>query len=207
MSDPPATELLRLWHAGDEAALQALVVGQLPWLQEQVTRRLGPLLQRREDAADLVQDAAIEVLTRGPRFVPADTGQLRALLSRLVENLLRDRLEYHQAGKRDLRREQPLPTDNVVVLDPAHRPVTRPSEAAGRNEMQAWVQLALELLAPDDRRMILLRQWRELPFAEIGRELGIQENTARMRFQAALQRLGDRLRGLRGGRIADEDIA
>ena len=195
----PTHELVRGWHRGDRAALLRLVEDNLPWIRELVSRRMGPALRRHDDSQDGVQDAVLEVLERGPRFVPKDRDQFRALLAQLVENLLRDRAEWLTAQKRDYRREQDWSNESVLVLDPAVRDATRPSEAAARAEDEAWVQLALELLPPADRRLVLMRQWQGLTFGDIGRELGIEENTARMRFQAALQRLGDKLRELRCG--------
>jgi RNA polymerase sigma factor (sigma-70 family) len=205
MTSGDATELLQRWHGGDARALHDLVAAHRGWLVTRIKRRLGPALQRREDVSDLVQEAALEALAKSPRFVPADLEQLRALLARLVENLLRDRLKLHHAHKRDLRKERPIPSDSVLLLDPTRRTVTRASEAASANEMQAWIQLALELLRPADRQIVLWRQWEERSFREIGAELGVPENTARMRFDAALQRLGARLRELMRGNVRADD--
>lgn len=197
----PIAELVRGWHRGDQASVQRLVEENLTWIRELVSRRLGPALRRRDDSSDAVQDALLEVLERGPRFVPSDRHQFRALIARLVENLLRDRAEWLTALKRDYRREQAWSNESVLVLDPGARDATRPSEAAARAEDEAWVHLALELVAPADRRLVLMRQWQGLAFGAIGAELGIDENTARMRFQAALRRLGDKLREVRRGRV------
>src|SRR5262245_61257956 len=48
---------------------------------------------------------------------------------------------------------------------------------------------ALEDLSPEDREMVLWRYFERRPFAEIGRRLGLKENTARMRIERALDRL------------------
>jgi len=40
---------------------------------------------------------------------------------------------------------------------------------------------SVELLEPDDRRLIWLRHWLELPYEEIGAELGLAPDAARMR--------------------------
>jgi RNA polymerase sigma factor (sigma-70 family) len=201
VTEASTTELWQRCHGGESAAISELVAAHLDWLTAHVRRRLGAMLTGRDDVCDLVQDAAVAVLARGPRFLPANARQLRALLGRMVENLVRDRLEWHQAEKRDVRRERAVPRDSVLILDPTARSVTRPSEAAAENEMQAWVQLALELIGAADRRIVLMRQWEEMSFHAIGAALGIPENTARMRFQAALNRLGARLRELMQGRV------
>lgn len=194
--------LLMRWHGGDRAALADLVEQNLPWIRAQVERRLGPLLRSVQDPQDYVHDAVVEVLSDGPRFLLADGTQLRWLLARMVENLLRDRVEFHQAHKRDVRRQEALQSQSALALDPSLASATRPSEAAARNEMQAWIQLGLQMLAPVDRRVVLLRLYEDLPFAEVGEALGLNANAARMRFERALQKLADRIRELQAGRLA-----
>ena len=54
-----------------------------------------------------------------------------------------------------------------------------------------------------DREVILLREWENHSFAEIGGQLGITEDAARMRFHRALARLAEKIQLLRGGRIEE----
>jgi RNA polymerase sigma-70 factor (ECF subfamily) len=196
-------ELLRLWHGGDEKALDSLLQRELPWVRDQVHRRLGPLLRRRGETQDFVQDAMVEVLRYGPRFVLSDSGQLRALIARIVENVLRDEHERQTAKKRDVGREQPLPSDSVIDLDAGARAATTPSQAAAGNEWQSLIRLALEFLAPQDREILLLRQWQELPFETIAMRLSISPKAAHMRFTRALPRLVATVKRLKDGRLAD----
>jgi RNA polymerase sigma-70 factor (ECF subfamily) len=194
--------LLRRWHEGDRVALERLVERELPWIRNYVNARIGELLRARGEADDYVQEAMVDVLRYGPRFVTDDPEAFRRLLARIVENTLRDMADWHGAERRALRRERQVPADSVLHLDRPDETVTRPSQNAAKSEQQAWVALALELLDPDDRKVILLRQWEELSFAEIAGRLGIQEDAARMRFQRALPRLGRKLEALRSGGAA-----
>jgi RNA polymerase sigma-70 factor (ECF subfamily) len=192
-------ELLQRWHAGDRAAIEQLVARDLPWIQSYVHARLGGVLRQRGETMDYVQDAVIRVLAYTPRFVTDDRARFRALLARIVENHLRDAHEHHMAACRSPARERPLASDSLLDLDRPERTVTRPSEHAERGDEEAWVRLALELLAPEDRRILLLRQWHELEFAAIGERLGLSEDAARMRFQRALPKLAKKLDQLRAG--------
>ncbi|MHC4854118.1 MAG: sigma-70 family RNA polymerase sigma factor, partial [Planctomycetota bacterium] len=79
--------------------------------------------------------------------------------------------------------------------------VTRPSQNFQRKEGAAWVRIGLDLLEPAQREIIVLRQWEGLSFQEIGERLGITENTARMRFQRAVQRLAQIVRKARSGDV------
>ncbi|MCB9917364.1 MAG: sigma-70 family RNA polymerase sigma factor [Planctomycetes bacterium] len=195
-------ELLQRWNDGDNTALGELLTATLPWLRAHVSRRLGGLLRRVGDTQDYVHDAALDALRSGPKFVVEDEACFRALLSRIVENTLRDRIKWHGAQKRDLKRQERLATGSAIVLDPSLRSVTRPSEAAQTNETRAWMALALELLDPDDRRVLVLRAIDELPFKEVAARMNTTVSTAQMRFARALPKLRDKIVELQDGRAA-----
>jgi RNA polymerase sigma-70 factor (ECF subfamily) len=199
-------ELLLRWHDGDQAALLELVQQDAEWIAARVRRRMGPLLRRRAETQDIVQNTLLQVLHDGPRFVLSDRDQLRKLLACMVENVLRVEANHQQAQKRDVRREAAPPAaapgaaQSVLSLDPP-ADATRPSEAAGRAEQRDWVRLALELLEPEDRNVVLWREYHELPFAEIAQRLGVAEDAARMRYNRALPKLAKQLMRLRAGQL------
>jgi len=199
-------DLLRRWHEGDQNALGELVAMDAQWIQEHVHRRLGPLLRRRADTQDIVQHTLVEVLKTGPRFVVDDRDHLRALLARMVENALRYHARHDQQQKRDVRREVPAEvpgaSQSVLYLQPtANGP--GPATQAAAAETRDWLRLALELLEPDDRDVIVWREYDELPFAEIAARQGIPEVNARMRFQRALPKLGKKLQQLQQGQLGE----
>jgi RNA polymerase sigma-70 factor (ECF subfamily) len=203
--DDATIELLRRWHGGDRGALDALLQRDLPWLRERVRQRLGDLLREKGDPDDYVQEIVVEVLQYAPRFLLEDRRQFRALLARIVENTLRDRDEWFRRKRRDLHKERPIPTDTVLWLDRPRDSVTRPSQHAIQDEQRAYTRLAMELLDGDDRKVLLLREWDGLSFAEIGAQLGTSENAARMRFQRAMQRLAREVERLVQGRVEPAD--
>lgn len=193
-------DLLVAWHGGDEAAFTALVHEHTPWIEATVRRRLGPMLRQRVDTQDIVQNTLIEVLRDGPRFVVADRQHLRALLARMVENVLRVQAHHGQAHKRDVRREVvPSASQSVLFLDAQPGSGATPSQAAAADEEHAWVRLAVEMLEPDDRLVILWREFQGSSFADIAQRLGVAEDAARMRFNRALPKLARKLETLRGG--------
>lgn len=201
MTAPSFSQLLERWCAGDADALAALLEQELPWIRAHVSARLGGLLRRAGDTQDFVQEALVDVLEAGPRFVVAERRHFRGLIVRIVENTLRDQHDRFTAARRDLRREASLASPTTLHLDPSVRAVTRPSEAAARGETGAWVRLALELLDADDRRIILLRGYRELEFKDVAAELGTSVKAAQMRFARALTRLARKLERLQAGRL------
>jgi RNA polymerase sigma-70 factor (ECF subfamily) len=191
--------LLRSTHAGDSRALERLLAANLDWVRQRVRGRLGGVLRDRGQTDDYVQDVVVDVLRSGPRFVTGDQQQFRALLVRIVENVLSDHWHWLHAQRRSVEREVP---GDALELDGPPAASTRPSEAAARAEDAQWIRLAMELLPADDRQVLFLREWEGLSFPRIAAALGIAEDAARMRFQRAVPRLARKLDLLRAGRLA-----
>ncbi len=188
--EPAATrDLLQRWHSGEQDALAELLSRDLPWICAHVRKRLGAQLRTLGETDDFAHEVVVDFLRNGPRLLLSDQQQLRAFLARVVENVLADQARFHQAARRDVRRRQPLPSDSVLQLDGAADPVTRPSQAADQNEQRAWIRIALELLGAEDRQVVLLRDWEELGFGEVGERMGLSAAAARMRYVRALPRL------------------
>lgn len=199
--DDRTLELLQQWHAGDRKALQELLQRDLPWIRRRIQQRLGESLRDHGNTDDFLHEAVVEVLRYTPRFLVSDATTFRKLMTQIVENMLRERHEYYGRMRRDRARQVPLPSDTVLYLDALGHTATSPSQHAARVEEEAWLRLALDLLAPDERELIVLREWGGITFGEIGERLGIAENTARMRFARALGRLADRVESLRRGEV------
>lgn len=194
-------QLLEQWHGGDSGSLELLLERHLPWIQEYVSMRLGSMLRRKAETVDYVQDAVVEFLRYGPRVVLNDEDHFRALLGRIVENSLRNKYDWFTAQRRAIARENPLPSDTILSLDPPQRGVGTPSESVQRHEREAWIRLGLELLEPDDKEIVILRQFEKLSHAEIGEKVGISAEAARKRHNRAVDRLSEKVWDLRSGKI------
>ncbi len=197
--DTITQQVLRL-HRGDQAALHQLLTDHLEWIAAQVRRRLGKLARRDGDTEDYVHLTLCDVLRHGPRFACDDPAAFRALLARIVENTLIDRVRYLHRGQRDRRREQHLPSDSVLQLGALQDSATAPPAQAAAAEQREWLRLAMELLNAEDREVLHLRDWDELSFAAIGERLQTTEEAARKRYTRALPRLARKLEELRQGR-------
>lgn len=193
--------LLRPAGDGDAAAIGELVTREMPWIQGQVRRRLGTLLRGKGQTEDYAQSCLVQILRYGPRLPLHDRAQFRALCGRIIENRLRDKVDWLRAKKREIARERPLPEDSVLRLDPTYSSVPTPSKLADREEHIRWVRLALDVLAPKDHDVILLRDWEGLSFTEVGDRLGVKEDAARMRYKRAVDRLRDVIVRLQRGEI------
>jgi RNA polymerase sigma factor (sigma-70 family) len=195
--------LLTRLRGGDRTALEALLERDLDWIRGCVRRRLGSALRSKLESADVVQEAVVEFLRHGPPFLVSDQEQFRRLAARVVENVIGHQYEWFTAQRRELNRDRPLPSEDVIDLDARRRASPTPSREAHRHEREACVRLALELLEAQDREAILMREWEGNSLAEMGTRLGIKEDAARMRYQRAVQRLARKVRQLRAGNLAE----
>lgn len=192
---------LTQWHGGDREALNRLLEQHLPWIKDRVRQRMGPVLRNKGDTTDYVQDAMVQFLQYGPRFVISDGDHFRALLLRIVENAVRDKIDWFTARRRDIARERPLPTETVLHLDARRETEKTPSQYADENEQEAWVRLGMEFLDNEDKKILVLHQWDQLSFVKIGERFGISSNAARKRHNRAVKRLSDAVWALRSGKV------
>ena len=88
----------------------------------------------------------------------------------------------------------------MLSLDPALVRSTTPSREAARTEARDWVRLGLELMEPEDRRILIEREYEGRSFVDIGSDLGMTANATRMRWVRAVSRLSQLLQDLRSGR-------
>lgn len=200
MTADATSNLLERHHQGDPEALPQLLALHLPTIRAFVHRRLPQTLRRDDDTMDIVQDVAAQVLKEGPRFRATDAAQFLKLVGTMVTNRLCDRLRTRGAQKRSPAMEAGSIDDTVLDLRPLDK---RPGPAteAGKRELAAEIQLAMELLAAEEREIILWRDFEKQTHKEIGERLGITAAAAHMRCSAAHDRLADAVVKLRSGKL------
>lgn len=194
-------DLLQRWHGGDREALAALVERDRDWVENRVRRRRGAALQQFNETNDDVQDLMLRALQYAPRFLCRDRRQFRALLARMIENLLADRARSLAARARELHFESIA--DSRLGLEPELLQSGGALQAAAQNEELAWMRLGLEFLDPDERDVIWRRQFREESFADIAAADGHQPDAVRMRFNRAVLRLAGIVQRLQAGRVQE----
>jgi len=190
---------LKQWHCGDLDGLYALLQRHLPWIQSKVRQRMGPVLKKKAETSDYVQDVLTRFLKDGPRFVLSNEAAFRGLLLKIVENTLRDKHDWYTARRRAISKERPLPSDTILDLDSAQPKVRTPSKSAAFHEQEAWIRLGMEFLESKDREILVLRQWDGLSFAQIGERFGLKTNAAWKMHDRAVCRLGEVVSALRSG--------
>jgi RNA polymerase sigma-70 factor (ECF subfamily) len=138
--------------------------------------QLGPQVQGKVDASDVVQQTLLEAHQKRAQFRGAGPGQLLAWLRRLLACTLADTLRTLGRAKRDPARERSL----EAALDQSAERLaawliaeqSSPSEQADRNEQVARLADALATLPEPQREALVLRHCHGWSVADIGRQLG-----------------------------------
>lgn len=140
------------------------------WTREHGKAVRGYLMAmvRRADVAD---DLAQEVFCRAwqARDRYREQGNARAYLLRIADRLVCDR--GRRAG-----RELTLDAETWKQIEPAGRSA-EPSEGPMEAEAAQRLGVALDRLSPMQRRVLLLRYYGEMSFAEIAETVGCPLNT------------------------------
>lgn len=152
------------------------------WVREHgraVRGYLLGLVRRPEIADDLVQETFWRAWRSGGRY--QETGQSRAYLLKIADRLACD----HFRGR---GREVQLDDDAWNQVEPASS-WAGPDERLTSGEAQAALKLALDALTPAQRRVLLLRYYGGLEFAEIARQCEAPLGTVLSHCRRGLQAL------------------
>lgn len=182
--------LLRKAKAGDAEALNGLFKRYSPRVLQIVRLRLGAALRGKLDSQDILQDAFARAFKDFSRFELRHEGAFIHWLGELVRNSIKDRHDHFKAQKRDSRLEDSPPARRENGTDrslPGKDPT--PSRIIAGQEELLRLSAALDTLPPEARDIIIFRDLEELPFAEIGKLMGLSEDAARMQYVRAKSRL------------------
>ena len=181
---------------GGGAAVDRLLGEFREPLRKVIDMRLDPVLARRVDASDIVQDVLIEANQRLKDYLKSPTMPFHLWLRHLAQDRIIDTHRRHrQAQRRSIDREQaiqrPAWTDDssvqlVAQLVDAEK---TPASAAIHAELHRRMATALDELDDDDREIILMRHHEQLPNQDVASVLGLTEAAASMRYLRALRKL------------------
>jgi len=190
---PPESERLQ---RGDRAALADAFMGHRERLRRMVQLRLDRRVAGRVDPSDVLQEAYLDASRQWEQYLADPPMSLFVWLRFLTgQRLMAIHRQHLGAQKRDVRHEMALhrgampEADSLSLSCGLLGPVTSPSLAAIRREMQVRLQEALDALDPMDREILALRHYEELTNQEAAEELRITPAAASKRYIRALQRL------------------
>jgi len=164
------SELIELARSGDADAF-----GELVWRYRDTVYTLAVRLVGPDLAPDVTQEALIRAWRAMPRF--RGEAALGTWLHRITVNTA-------WTMRRRAARYETQQLDDMLV-DPSDGP-----ERAGElDEVRAELGSAINQLTPGQRSVLVLRDVYGWSHAEVGRELGITQTTAKVRLHRARKRL------------------
>lgn len=187
------TELVAACRRGELAAFECLV--------ERHQRRLLNLAFRLtgvyEDACDIVQDAFLAAWRKLGEF--RGEALFSTWLTAIAVNLCRTRVQQqHKRARREAYSlDAPMPgsdCDRVRELPSGAPSVLEQLEEA---ELRRALRHCIDLLTPDFREVLVLREMQELSYEEVGGLLQLREGTVKSRLFRAREVVKDCL--TRGG--------
>lgn len=189
-------ELVEGARGGDAAAVNRLLERHRAALRRMVDMRIDPVLERRVDASDIVQEVLVEANRRLSDYLQAEPMPFHLWLRSLARDRLIDAHRRHRvAARRSIDREQPLAAkrapdrSTLELIDELCDPGLTPAAAALREEMAAQFREALDQLSETDREIVLMRHFEHLTNQEIAQALDLTEAAASMRYLRAIKRL------------------
>lgn len=178
MTLPTDSDLLAAARAGDDAAIEALLVRHAP----SVMRFARRLCNDPVDADDVVQETLITA-ARGLRDV-RDDAALTTWLYAVTRSFC---WKKH-------RRSKYAPSATVEYDDNiASPPVLGPDDAAAGRELGGALDQAIASLAPMYREVLLLRDVEGLTAPEVAKALGIEVDAVKSRLHRARAVVRERL--------------
>jgi RNA polymerase sigma-70 factor (ECF subfamily) len=170
----------------DSASVETLVQRSLPSVERWAHGRLPRAARGQFDTRDLVQEAALRMLTRGRRFAPRHAKAVNAYLRMTVLNLIRDE------ARRIARRPESVELNEEP---PCER--TGPLRFTLRQELRARYEQALHELRPKDRELVVARVEDERNVKDIASAFGLSPAAGRMAINRAINRLMQKLNRLK----------
>jgi RNA polymerase sigma-70 factor (ECF subfamily) len=203
MSTPAPSDLeqlLGLARAGSAPALGQLLERYRSDLAVLARLQIGPRLQGKADASDLIQEAFLEAHRNFAQFRGTGEGEFRGWLRQILVSRLGELVRrYLKTRRRDVRRERALAPEaesSSQAPDPGLiAPHSSPSQQAARREQAVRLADALGRLPEDYRAVILLHHMEGQPLPEVARRLGRSVPSVEKLWARALGRLSRTLGG------------
>ena len=194
-NSPETQKLLDQAQQGETSAVGQLLDQHRAPLRRMIDLRLDPVLGRRVDASDIVQDVLLEASRRLADYLKNPLMPFHLWLRHIAKDHIIDAHRKHRLAKRrSVDREQsarPALADesSIDLAAQLFDQELTPASAAIRQEMQRRLEAALASMDEPDREMILMRHFEQLSNQEVAATLDLTEAAASMRYLRALRRL------------------
>jgi RNA polymerase sigma-70 factor (ECF subfamily) len=183
--DQDLVSLVESVAAGDQSALAALYDATNRFIYSLILRVLGDMGSAEEVMIDVYTQ-----LWRQAASYDANRGAPLAWMATIARSRAIDRL---RSGWQDQHRKESLD-----VLGDAPANAASPEESAAASERQRFVREALNLLTPEQRRVIELAYYSGLSHSEIAEKLNQPLGTVKTRTRLGMMKLREALAPLIG---------
>ncbi len=150
--------------------------GYRDYLRLLARTQIGPRLQAKLDASDVVQQAILQAHEAQDQFRGTTEAEKLAWLRAILANVLAASARRFEAGARDIGRERSLAGDLVLSSSRLEGLLaadqTSPSQRAVRGEELLRLAAAMARLPEDQRRVVELHYLKGLPVAETAEQMG-----------------------------------
>ena len=200
MSDNPilrTAELVGLVKNGEAGAAEELFKRYAEPVRAMARVRLDPRLRRFADSCDVMQEVLMSAFRGIDAFEMRDEASFLHWLGKNCANRIKDTARKGKRMRRDLAKEVPIDGGDDDGFGPAaHLAADQPTPSAAFDEQEQrdLVHHVVSKLDDESRELILMRDYSEMSWQQIGEELGIQAEAARKRHFTAKGRLGRALR-------------
>lgn len=184
--------LIAAAKSGDQDALGDLIGSCRGYLLALAQDEVGHDLRAKMGASDIVQETCIKVANRFENFRGDSRAELFGWLRTILQNNMHDaRRKFRGTAGRDVTREVSIDQGKSAFDRAAQLAADQltPGSTAAYGEQVDALKLAMQQLPEDYQRVIEMRNWKRLPFAEIGRSLDRTEEAARKLWSRAVVQL------------------
>jgi len=197
LMDSVTLSLIRDGKRGGINALNTLFARYQERVLRIVRLRLNAELRERLrfQSMDILQDVFLHAFKKLQDFEPATEASFLHWLSRIVENVIRDHIDYAGATKRSSLGEPSLDQSIVLSKERVHlRDVipdegTSPSQQVLKRGIKRVVDDLLLKLDESERELIIQRKLEGLTFVEMASEAGKTEDAIRKQFNRSFRKL------------------
>ncbi|MBQ9198511.1 MAG: sigma-70 family RNA polymerase sigma factor [Clostridia bacterium] len=167
---------MRIFHRRDTAAFEALAAEHERMIYLLCLRMTG----NPADAQDCAQEALLNAFRAYGSF--RGRSSEKTWLYRIAYNACLDFL-------RGRRNDSSLEVLREAGFDPADTRQPLPGEAAEKRELRRQIEWAMMQLPEDQRAVMILRDFQQMPYDEIAQVLDISQGTVKSRLSRAREKV------------------
>ena len=167
--------LALLYASGDNRAFDVL----LERTQGQLFKYILYLVNDEEKAEDIFQDTIVKIIVKIQDGYYTNTGKFYWWVTRMAHNLIMD---WFRSNDNNIVRGGEDTRSFYRLADDSHFEFNREQELVNEQVLED-VRRLMDYLPFNQREMVVMRYYQNMPFREIAETLGISINTALGRFR------------------------